>query len=75
MDYHVQVSFTSEDQKAVEGKGIGRKIINRLCQTYASDLDGNRIAYDGEKTLYTVRQLAQKIMEFTVVLEETCAKR
>ncbi|KAG8640543.1 protein argonaute 16 isoform X1 [Manihot esculenta] len=73
--YQYSVSITSEDKKAVEGKGIGRKLVDRLCQTYSSELAGKRFAYDGEKSLYTVGPLPQNKFEFTVVLEESFAKR
>ncbi|CAK7349045.1 unnamed protein product [Dovyalis caffra] len=72
--YQYSVSIASEDNKAVEGKGIGRKLIDRLYQTYSSELAGKRFAYDGEKSLYTVVPLPQKKSEFTVVLEESFAK-
>ncbi|KAF2284876.1 hypothetical protein GH714_031781 [Hevea brasiliensis] len=72
--YQYSVSITSEDNRAVEGKGIGRKIIDKLYQTYSSELAGKRIAYDGEKSLYTVGPLLQNRLEFTVVLEGSFAK-
>ncbi|CAN6574208.1 unnamed protein product [Malus baccata var. baccata] len=72
--YQYSVSITSEDNKVVEGKGIGRKLIDRLYQTYSSELGGKKFAYDGEKALYTVGPLPQNKLEFTVVLEETFAK-
>ncbi|KAI5683232.1 hypothetical protein M9H77_04460 [Catharanthus roseus] len=71
--YQYSVSITSED-RAVEGKGVGRKVVGRLYQTYSSELAGSRFAYDGEKTLYTVGVLPQNNLEFTVVLESV-AKR
>lgn len=70
-----QVSILTEDNRPFEGKGLGRKLLDRLYQTYASDLGGKRFAYDGEKTLYTVGPLPQNRFEFTVVLEESFAKR
>ncbi|XP_058005997.1 protein argonaute 16 isoform X2 [Hevea brasiliensis] len=73
--YQYSVSITSEDNRAVEGKGIGRKIIDKLYQTYSSELAGKRFAYDGEKSLYTVGPLPQNRLEFTVVLEGSFAKR
>ncbi|KAF5458289.1 hypothetical protein F2P56_022326 [Juglans regia] len=73
--YQYSVSITSEDNRAVEGKGIGRKLIGRLYQTYSSELAGKRFAYDGEKSLYTVGPLPQNKFEFQVVLEESIAKR
>ena len=48
----MQVSITAEDKRAVESKGIGRKVIDKLYQTYFSELAGKRFAYDGDKSLY-----------------------
>ena len=75
MACYLQVHITSEDKRAVEGKGIGRKLVDRLYQTYSSELAGKKFAYDGEKALYTVGPLPQNKLEFTVVLEETFAMR
>ena len=72
---NLQVSISYEDKKAVESKGIGRKIIDKLYQTYSSELAGKRFAYDGEKALYTVGPLPRNKQEFTVVLEESIARR
>ncbi|KAL1812927.1 hypothetical protein ACET3Z_022992 [Daucus carota] len=73
--YQYSVSISYEDKKAVESKGIGRKIIDKLYQTYSSELAGKRFAYDGEKALYTVGPLPRNKQEFTVVLEESIARR
>ncbi|KAL5988051.1 Protein argonaute 16 [Asimina triloba] len=73
--YHYSVSITSDDKKAVEGKGIGRRVMDRVYQTYASELDGKQFAYDGEKSLFTVGPLPQNNLEFMVVLEEVSARR
>lgn len=72
--YQYTVSISSEENKDVNVKGIGRKIIDRLYQTYSSEFSGKRFAYDGEKSLYTVGPLPQRKFEFTVVLEESFAK-
>nr|XP_004296440.2 PREDICTED: protein argonaute 16-like [Fragaria vesca subsp. vesca] len=72
--FQYSVHITAEDKRAVEGKGIGRKLVDRLFQTYSSELAGKKFAYDGEKALYTVGPLPQNKLEFTVVLEETFAK-
>ncbi|KAL6974212.1 hypothetical protein U1Q18_028394 [Sarracenia purpurea var. burkii] len=72
--YQYSVAISSEDKRVVESKGIGRKAIAKLFQTYFSELDGKRFAYDGEKTLYTVGSLPQNKLEFTVLLEESFAK-
>lgn len=71
----VQVSIKSEDNRLVDGKGIGRKVIDRLYLTYSSELAGKKFAYDGEKSLYTVGPLPQNNLEFTVVVDELLARR
>lgn len=70
-----QVSVTSEDQRAVDGKGIRRKLIDRLYQTYSSELSNKKFAYDGEKSLYTVGPLPQNKFHFAIILEDSFAKR
>lgn len=70
----MQVCISSEDKRAVEHKGIGRKVFDKLYQTYSSELGEKKFAYDGEKTLYTVGPLPQNKLEFPVVLEESFAK-
>ncbi|KAL6600540.1 hypothetical protein ACP70R_045340 [Stipagrostis hirtigluma subsp. patula] len=72
--YQYSVSIKSEDDKVVDGKGIGRKVIDKLLQTYSSELAGKDFAYDGEKCLFTVGPLPQNNFEFTVILEETSAR-
>ncbi|XP_010657243.1 protein argonaute 16 [Vitis vinifera] len=74
MFYQYSVSITSEDKRVVDGKGIGRKVIDRLYLTYSSELAGKKFAYDGEKSLYTVGPLPQNNFEFTVVVEELLAR-
>lgn len=71
----MQVSISSEANLAVDGKVIGRKVIDKLYQTYSSELAEKRFAYDGEKSLYTVGPLPKNKIEFTVILEESTAKR
>ncbi|KAF0911750.1 hypothetical protein E2562_011746 [Oryza meyeriana var. granulata] len=69
--YQYSVSIKSEDDKVIDGKGIGRKVMDKLLQTYSSELAGKEFAYDGEKCLFTVGPLPQNNFEFTVMLEET----
>ena len=71
----MQVLITYEDKRPVEGMGIGRKLVDKLYQTYTSEFAGKKFAYDGEKALYTVGPLPRNKLEFTVVLEESFAKR
>lgn len=72
--YQYSVCIKSEDDKVVDSKGIGRKVIDKLLQTYCSELDGKDFAYDGEKCLFTVGPLPQNNFEFTVILEETSSR-
>lgn len=72
--YYVQVLITSEDKRVIDGKKIGRKVIDMLYQTYSSELGDKRFAYDGTSILYTVDPLPGNNLEFTVVLEESFAK-
>lgn len=73
--YHYTVTISGEDKRIAKGKGIGRKVVDKLYQTYSAELAGKRFAYDGEKSLYTVGPLPQNKFEFTVVLEESRAKQ
>ncbi|TKY66352.1 argonaute 16 [Spatholobus suberectus] len=72
--FQYSVTITLEDKRAVESKGIGRKVIDRLYQTYSSELGGKRFAYDGGRALYTVGPLPLNKYEFKVLLEETFTK-
>ncbi|KHN37722.1 Protein argonaute 16 [Glycine soja] len=73
--FQYSVAITFEDKQAVESKGIGRKVIDRLYQTYSSELGGKRFVYDGGKTLYTVGPLPLNKYEFKVLLEKSFTKR
>ncbi|XP_061341623.1 protein argonaute 4-like [Gastrolobium bilobum] len=73
--FQYSVSFSYEDGRPVEGKGVGRKVIDRVQETYGSELNGKDFAYDGEKTLFTIGSLARNKLEFTVVLEDVISNR
>jgi eukaryotic translation initiation factor 2C len=66
---------TYEDGCPVEGKGVGRKVIDRVKETYDTELAGKDFAYDGEKSLFTVGSLPRNKLEFTVVLEDVQSNR
>ncbi|KAB1226561.1 Protein argonaute 4 [Morella rubra] len=73
--FHYSVSVTYEDGRPVDGKGVGRKVIDRVQETYDSELAGKDFAYDGEKSLFTVGPLPRNKLEFTVVLEDVQSNR
>ena len=71
----IQVSVFYEDGRPVDGKGVGRKLMDKVHETYNSELGGKHFAYDGEKSLFTVGALPRNKLEFTVVLEEVSSNR
>ncbi|CAN6863478.1 unnamed protein product [Brassica oleracea] len=73
--FHCSVAITYEDGRPVEAKGIGRKILEKVQETYRTDLGSKYFAYDGEKTLFTVGALPSNKMGFSVVLEDTPSSR
>ena len=70
-----QVALFYEDGRPVDGKGIGRKVLDRVHETYDTELAGKEFAYDGEKSLFTVGALPRNKLEFTVVLEDITSNR
>ncbi|CAM0907115.1 unnamed protein product [Alopecurus aequalis] len=68
--HHYYVNLKYEDDQPVGGKGVGRKVIDKLQQTYRAELSNKEFAYDGETSLFTVGALPQVTNEFTVVLED-----
>ncbi|VVB16954.1 unnamed protein product [Arabis nemorensis] len=73
--FHYSVSITYEDGGPMEVKGIGRKILDKVQETYYNDLGSKYFAYDGEKTLFTVGALPCNKLDFSVVLEEMVSRR
>ncbi|XP_038901423.1 protein argonaute 4-like [Benincasa hispida] len=73
--FHYSVSLSYEDGRPVDGKGVGRKVIDKVHETYNSELAGKDFAYDGEKSLFTVGPLPRNKLEFTVVLEDITSNR
>ncbi|XVF58638.1 hypothetical protein PTKIN_Ptkin07bG0081900 [Pterospermum kingtungense] len=64
------VSLFYEDGHPVEAKGIGRKMIDSVQDTYNSELDKKHLAYDVEKSLFTVGSLPCNELEFIVVIDD-----
>ncbi|TQE00109.1 hypothetical protein C1H46_014286 [Malus baccata] len=73
--FHYSVSVAYEDGRPLDGKGAGRRIIERVHETYQSELGGKDFAYDGEKSLFTVGSLPRNKLEFAVVLEDVPSSR
>ncbi|XP_077248856.1 protein argonaute 4A-like [Tasmannia lanceolata] len=73
--FHYNVSLFYEDGKPIDGKGIGRRVIDKVHQTYDTELDRKDFAYDGEKSLFTIGALPQNNFEFTVVLDDISSNR
>ncbi|KAM0058620.1 putative post-transcriptional gene silencing PAZ-Argonaute family [Helianthus debilis subsp. tardiflorus] len=67
--FHYSVALFYEDGRPVDAKGVGRKVIDKVHETYKSELDGKEFAYDGEKSLFTIGALPRNKLEFTVVLD------
>lgn len=73
--FHYSVALFYEDGRPVEGKGIGRKVLDRVHETYDTELAGKDFAYDGEKSLFTIGSLPRNKLEFTVVLDDVTSNR
>lgn len=73
--FHYSVALFYEDGRPVDAKGIGRRVLDRVQETYDSELSGKQFAYDGEKSLFTVGALPRNKLEFTVVLEDVTSTR
>ncbi|OVA13774.1 Argonaute/Dicer protein [Macleaya cordata] len=73
--FHYSVALFYEDGRPVDGKGIGRRVIDRVHDTYDTELAGKDFAYDGEKSLFTVGPLPRNKLEFTIVLEDMSSTR
>lgn len=70
-----QVALFYEDGRPVDAKGVGRRVLERVQETYESELAGKQFAYDGEKSLFTFGALPRNKLEFTVVLEDVTSNR
>ncbi|XP_021837831.1 protein argonaute 4 [Spinacia oleracea] len=73
--FHYSVSICNKDGHPVEGKGIGRRIMDKIHETYKLELAEKDFSYDGESSLFTWGALPSKAMDFTVVLDKISSKR
>ncbi|KMS98061.1 hypothetical protein BVRB_4g096180 [Beta vulgaris subsp. vulgaris] len=73
--YQYSVKMSYEDGTAVEAKGIGRRVLDKLHETYESELGGKHFAYDGDKTLFTLGALPCTKVDFDVILEDQQSNR
>ncbi|KAJ6908988.1 hypothetical protein NC652_020068 [Populus alba x Populus x berolinensis] len=73
--YQYSVALFYEDGHPTDGRGIGRKVMDKVQETYDTELEGKQLAYDGEKTLFTIGSLPHNKLEFTVVLEDVSLTR
>uniref|UniRef100_M4CDR8 5-methyltetrahydropteroyltriglutamate--homocysteine S-methyltransferase n=1 Tax=Brassica campestris TaxID=3711 RepID=M4CDR8_BRACM len=73
--FQYSVAITYEDGNPVEAKGIGRKILAKVQETYQTDLGSKHFAYDGDKILFTVGPLPNNKLDFSVVLEDMSCTR
>nr|GMD17662.1 protein argonaute 4-like [Ipomoea batatas] len=73
--FHYSLALYYENGRPVDSKGIGRKVLDRVHETYDTELAGKEFAYDGEKSLFTVGALPRNKLEFTVVLEDVTSNR
>ncbi|KAL2557292.1 Protein argonaute 4 [Forsythia ovata] len=73
--FQYSVALFYEDGRPVDEKGVGRKVLDRVHDTYDTELAGKDFAYDGEKSLFTVGPLPRNKLEFTVVLEDVTTNR
>ncbi|KAJ3676589.1 hypothetical protein LUZ60_004001 [Juncus effusus] len=73
--YHYNVQLKYEDDRPVDGKGVGRKVIDKLKQTYDSMLANKDFAYDGEHSLFTLGPLPNTQNVFEVVISDISSGR
>ncbi|KAK1396644.1 hypothetical protein POM88_006507 [Heracleum sosnowskyi] len=72
--FHYSVAFY-EDGHPVDGKGIGREVLDHVHDTYKAELGGKDFAYDGENSLFTAGALPRNKLEFTSLLEDISSNR
>nr|GEX36744.1 protein argonaute 4-like [Tanacetum cinerariifolium] len=69
------VALFYEDGYPIDGKVVGRKVLDKVHETYGSELARKEFAYDGEKSLFIIGALPRNKLEFIVVLENVTSNR
>ena len=64
-----------ENGSPVDKKAVKRRIMDGINETYAAELAGKKLIYDGNKILYTLGALPDNKMEFVMVIENVWSKR
>ncbi|KAG0500159.1 hypothetical protein HPP92_000231 [Vanilla planifolia] len=64
----MQITITYDDGHAVKGKGIYRKVMDKLFLMCSSELGGKQIVYDGENCFFTVGKLSRQNFDLIVTL-------
>ncbi|CAB4268631.1 unnamed protein product [Prunus armeniaca] len=73
--FHYSIDMLYEDGTPVGEKGIGRKVLDKVKETYGSELGHKEFAYDGEKSLFTVGSLPRNRLDFVIVLDDISSIR
>ncbi|XP_021802912.1 protein argonaute 4A-like, partial [Prunus avium] len=73
--FHYSIDMLYEDGTPVGEKGIGRKVLDKVKETYGSELGHKEFAYDGEKSLFTVGSLPHNRLDFVIVLDDISSIR
>jgi eukaryotic translation initiation factor 2C len=64
-----------ENNQPVDGMGVGRKVIDKLQEIYASELTNVNFAYVGDKNLFTIGALQHVKNVYTVVVEDASSAK
>ncbi|KAG0495504.1 hypothetical protein HPP92_000195 [Vanilla planifolia] len=65
------ITITYDDGHAVKGKGIYRKVMDKLFLTCSSELGGKPFVYDGDNCFFTLGKLSRQNFDLIVTLEES----
>ncbi|PIN23080.1 Translation initiation factor 2C (eIF-2C) [Handroanthus impetiginosus] len=72
--YHYDLSISYKDCYEITQKNIKMAVIEKLYETYKSELAGKALAFDGVRSLFTHSPLPLNNLDFSVVLNSVSAK-